>query len=203
MNGRFVYKLHGKGGRMNDRDIVASFFERRESALTAVSDKYSRLYISILRETLSDERDIEECANDVLLALWDSIPPNAPSDLASYVCKIARRIGIDKYRYNSREKRGGGYTLMLSELEESVPDPSPDANIGITCDSEITREAIGTFIKSLDTETRVLFVRRYFYFESTKALADRFGMSENVVSVRLFRARKKLKKILEKEGIYV
>ena len=34
-----------------------------------------------------------------------------------------------------------------------------------------------------------------------EALAERFGLSERYISVRLFRARKGLKKALEKEGI--
>ena len=188
---------------MSDRDIVAKLFERREYVLSEISEKYSRLYISILREVLDDERDVEECANDVLLALWDSIPPNSPDDLVSYICKIARRIGIDRYRYNTREKRGGEYTVMLSELDESLPDLSTDLDKSVCNDGEIIREALQKFINNLDVETRVLFVRRYFHFESVASLAKRFALSENVISVRLFRARKKLKKVLEKEGIYV
>ena len=40
------------------------------------------------------------------------------------------------------------------------------------------------------------------FFESVSSLADRFEMSENLVSVRLYRAKKEFKKILEKEGFY-
>lgn len=187
---------------MDDKLIVSLFFERDERALSEVKTKYSRLYRSMLREALNDESDIEECENDVLVALWNSIPPNAPDDLASFICKIARRIGINRYKYNTREKRGGGYTVMLSELEDTIPDRTPEANIGFE-DGEAVKKIISEFLASLDKETRVLFVRRYFYMESVGSLAERFEMKENAISVRLSRARKKLKQMLMKEGIYV
>lgn len=107
---------------MDDNMIIASFWERRESVLEDVSAKYAKLYHGILREILIDEGDVEECANDTLLALWNSIPPNRPNHLPSYICMIARRIGINRYKHNTRQKRGGGYMLLLAELEDSIPD---------------------------------------------------------------------------------
>ena len=62
---------------------------------------------------------------------------------------------------------------------------------------------LSDFIRGLDPETRVLFVRRYVYTESVSSLAKRFQMKEGTVSVRLLRARKKLKTFLEKEGIHI
>ena len=89
---------------MEDSKIVEMLFERDENALEEISRKYSRLYTGVLRETCRDESDVSECANDCLLATWNSIPPNRPNNLGSYLCKIARRIGINKYRHNTRQK---------------------------------------------------------------------------------------------------
>jgi RNA polymerase sigma-70 factor (ECF subfamily) len=69
--------------------------------------------------------------------------------------------------------------------------------------AEAIRRTVADFVKELDSETRVLFVRRYFYAESVKELSKRFGMSENAISVRLHRARARLKLLLEKEDIHV
>lgn len=60
---------------------------------------------------------------------------------------------------------------------------------------------LSDFVRSLNPETQVLFVRRYVYLESVASLAERFGLSENHVSVRLYRARKALRKTLEQEDI--
>ncbi|MGM9680459.1 MAG: RNA polymerase sigma factor [Eubacteriales bacterium] len=186
---------------MDDEKIVNLLFDRSENALDELSRKYSRLYKGILRETVGNEFDTEECANDVLLAVWNSIPPNRPTSLPAYVCKIARRIGIDRFRYNMREKRCSDCTLPLSEFEDCLPDRETD------CDDrdsdETLKSVLSDFLRSLDTENRILFLRRYFYLESVASLAERFCLSENHVSVKLYRARKKLKKMLEKEGVSI
>ena len=71
---------------MDDNRIIELLFERAENALDEVSHKYSRLYKGIIREVLSDECDVEECENDVLMAVWNTIPPNRPDSLSSYIC---------------------------------------------------------------------------------------------------------------------
>ena len=47
---------------------------------------------------------------------------------------------------------------------------------------------------------RDLFLRRYFYVESAAAIAKRYGLGRERVSMRLLRTRKKLKAHLTKEG---
>ncbi|MBE6638286.1 MAG: sigma-70 family RNA polymerase sigma factor [Ruminococcaceae bacterium] len=186
---------------MDDNRIIELLFERAETALNEVSHKYSRLYKGIIREVLSDECDIDECANDVLLAVWNTIPPNRPNSLTAYICKIARRIGINRLKYNTRQKRNTGYVAMLLELDDCLPfvEPIDDSDER----SELIRSVLSDFIRSLDPETEILFVRRYMYLESVTDLAKRFELDENRISVKLYRARKKLKKVLEKEGIKV
>lgn len=186
---------------MDDNRIIELLFERAENALDEVSHKYSRLYKGIIREVLSDECDIDECANDVLLAVWNTIPPNRPNSLSAYICKIARRIGINRFKYNTRQKRNTGYIVMLSEFDDCLPaeEPIDDSDER----SEIIRSVFSDFLRSLDPETEILFVRRYMYLESVVELAQRFELDENRISVKLYRARKKLKKVLEKEGIKV
>ena len=186
---------------MDDNRIIELLFERAENALDEVSIKYSRLYKWIIREVLSDEGDVEECENDVLMAVWNTIPPNRPDSLSSYICKIARRISINRFKYSTRQKRNTGYTVMLSELGDCLPvdEPIDDGDER----SELIGVLLSDFIRSLDPETEILFVRRYMYLESVTDLAKRFELDENRISVKLYRARKKLKKVLEKEGIKV
>ncbi|MBQ4036936.1 MAG: sigma-70 family RNA polymerase sigma factor [Clostridia bacterium] len=186
---------------MEDIRIIEMLFERDQDALEALSHKYSRLYQGIIRKILSDEGDVEECSGDVLLAVWNSIPPHRPDSLPAFLCKIARRIGIDKLRYNSRQKRNPGYVLMLSELGDCLPEKESIEEVDER--SASIREVLTVFLRELDPETEILFVRRYLYFESVADLAKRFELAENRISVKLYRARKKLKKMLEKENVKI
>jgi RNA polymerase sigma-70 factor (ECF subfamily) len=163
--------------------------------------KYSGLYTGILTKILGDQFDADECANDVLLALWNTIPPNHPRCLSAYVCKIAKYVATDKIRYNTRQKRNTDYTVMLSELEDCLT--VEDCSWEVKETSKTIRMTLHKFLKDLDPVSEILFVRRYVYFESVAELSQRFEMDENLISVKLYRARKKLKKALEKEGIRV
>ena len=185
----------------DDLKIVEQLFDRDEQVLGRIAEQYNGLYKKVLRQLLSDNEDVIECENDVLLAVWNSIPPNRPQNFRAYICKLARNIGINRFKYNTRAKRGDGYAVILDELSEAVPDR-------MAGDSYIRREnkqqfdaVITKFLKELDPETRVFFVRRYYYLETVSSLAKRYEVSENKVAVRLFRARKKLRKLLSEEGV--
>lgn len=183
---------------MDDKQIIELLFCRSETALDQISLNYSNLISTVLKGILSDKSDVDECQNDVLLAIWNSIPPQNPNSLCAYITKLARRIGIDKLRYNTREKRDIKNVVPISELEDCLPAQEPY----LDSDGEIAK-ILSDFIKSLDAQSEILFIRRYVYLESVSSLANRFDLDENLVSVKLYRARKKLKKALEKEGIII
>ena len=185
---------------VTDAEIVRLLFERDERALILLSDKYSRLYTDVIRGAVTCESDVQECTNDLLMKIWESIPPNRPDHLAAYVAKLARRIGINRFRHNTRQKRNESCTVILSELEESA-QPLATADEPPTDDR--LSNLLSDFVRCLDERTRVLFIRRYVYLESVSSLAERYEMNENAISVRLHRARKKLKKLLETEGIEI
>ena len=183
---------------MQDRIIVEKLFERSESGLSLLDQRYRGLSLSVMAGILDNTADREECYNDLLMAVWNSIPPNRPDSLEAYLCTLARRIAINRYRYNTRDRRNTSYTVMLSELEEALPDiEGPEES-----DGRITA-VLNEFVATLDPETRVLFVRRYIRCESVEDLARRFNMGENAVASRLYRARVKLKKRLRKENVRI
>ena len=87
----------------------------------------------------------------------------------------------------------------------------PNYSVGevgrISAESEAMRaelsRCISDFLRTLRSEDRKLFVRRYWYGEDMSALAGLFGISENSAAVKLFRVRQKMKSYLEKEGFTV
>ena len=59
--------------------------------------------------------------------------------------------------------------------------------------------AVSVFLKGLPSEQRNVFMRRYWYFDSAKSIADRFGLSEARVNTLLQRTRRMLRRYLIKE----
>ena len=59
------------------------------------------------------------------------------------------------------------------------------------------------FLGNLNQESRVIFLRRYWFCDTIAEIAERYGISESKVKMRLHRTRMQLADFLNKEGIMV
>jgi RNA polymerase sigma-70 factor (ECF subfamily) len=182
---------------MDDTLIIKLFFERSENAIQELSQKYGRLCNHIAFNILKNQQDADECENDTYLHTWNSIPPQEPNVLKAYVCRICRNLALNRWKYYTRKRRNKEMNLLLSEVDECIPS---SMNVEASADDTVIR-VLNDFLENLDSQSRILFIQRYFYLESTQALGERFGMSASGVSTKLNRVRKRLKQNLEQEGI--
>ncbi len=185
---------------MEDSQIIALFLERSEQAIAELDRKHGAAARKAAANIQGDRQDAEECVNDALLGVWNSIPPQRPRSLLAYVCRIARNLAINRYRANTAQKRNAGYELVLDELAECIPS---GADVETELEARELTEAIDRFLAALSREDRFLFVRRYWFADPVAELAALTGGSPGRVSVRLFRLREKLRKKLTKEGLLV
>ena len=181
---------------MEDQKIVDLFFIRSEVAIKMLAEKYEKLLYKISFNILNNHEDVAECINDTYLGVWNAIPPQRPNPLCAFVCRITRNLSLNRYRKKTAEKRSSMLEVSLDELATCVPTLSAEEEWS----AKELGKAIDAFLETLDAENRVLFVRRYWFTDSVKDLALMLHISENLVSVRLNRVRKQLKKYLEKEG---
>ena len=184
---------------MDDKQILELYNARKEAAISETADKYGKYCHYIAYNILYNEQDSEECVNDTWFRAWNTIPPQQPNRLSVFLGKITRNLAFDKYKYYTREKRGKGQAeLALAELNDCVPSANSTEQI---ISDKMLVEVINSFLRSLPSEKRKMFVRRYWYLSSYREIAEDFAMSENNARSVLLRIRSKLKKYLEKEGI--
>ena len=185
----------GKENDMDDRRIIELFFARDEKALTECESVYGKYCESIAKNILGNDEDAEEVFNDTLLRAWNSIPPEKPRSLKVYLGTLARNLSFDRYRKMTAEKRGGcEVALCLEEVEEFLADTSDEY------EKSDLPALLNAFLHSLPERECDIFVRRYFYCDSTSVIARRFALKEANVLVILSRTRKKLKEALKKGG---
>ena len=139
--------------------------------------------------------DAEECVSDTWLQTWRTIPPQRPTILKAFLCRITRNLSINRLRERKAKRRDRDMTLSLEELEGVLSIPE-DKSEGLS-------ELISEFLRSLDREDRLLFMGRYWHGQSVKELADRMGLSANAAAVRLHRSREELRDFLTERGITV
>ena len=182
---------------MDDGRIVELFLARDESALALAAEKYGSRLLALARNILGDPGEAEECLNDALLAAWNSIPPQKPENLKTYLGKLIREIAVDRWRRNTAQKRVSPASIVsLDELEEMIGAGSVEEAAE---EAELSR-LISDFLRTLRETERTLFVRRYWYYDSIQQICERSGFSKSRVSVTLLRTRKKLAAYLKKEG---
>ena len=184
---------------MDDNAIIELFFARSEQAIRELDDKYGKVCHSLSYNILHSRQDAEECVNDAYLGTWDAIPPARPNPLLAFLCKIVRNLSLMRYHANKAVKRGGDYTVALEELEDCLA--SPHTVEGAIEEQELVR-LIEDFLETLSSENRILLMRRYWFADSYGEIAERTGLSEKNVSVRLTRIRKQLRHyLMEREVI--
>ena len=183
---------------MDDSKIIELFFERSEQAIIELSDKYGAICRKVADNILNNRLDSEECVNDAYLGVWNTVPPQKPDPLLSYVCRIVRNLALKKYHENTAQKRNSIYDVALDEIADCIP-----ASFSVE-DEVAAKEVAGLiddFLETLDQENRIIFVRRYWHSDSIEELGILFHKSKHYVSVRLSRIRKDLKQYLKKEGV--
>ena len=184
---------------MEDEDILELFWKRDENALRLTDRKYHASCYSIAWRILSSREDSEECVNDTWFAAWRSIPPQRPPRLVAYLGKITRGLAIDVLRKKHAAKRADTHMADIAGETENlnaalIRDP------GEQLEAEELIGIINTFLDSLPDRDRDMFVQRYWAMEPIKNIAARHKLSEGAVKQNLLRSRRKLKKILEREG---
>lgn len=184
---------------MEDNQIIDLYFERDEQALKETQDKYQLYCKNISFNILQNHEESEECFNDTLLKTWYSIPPHRPSYLKLYLAKIIRNCSLDVFQKNHAQKRGEYESpLVFDELEECIGEESVEVNFH----QNQLKEMINHFLHQLPEKECDIFIRRYFYFDSTQEIAHRYQIKESHVYVILSRTREKLKDYLKKGGYF-
>ena len=182
---------------MEDTRIIEMFFERDQQAIQELDTKYGKVCHKLSYNIVNNRYDAEECVNDAWLGAWNSIPPQRPDPLRAYVCRIVRNLSLKKLRANSALKRSSRFEVSLSELEDCISAHSLDEQLAA---GELSAQ-INAFLAALRRDDRVMFVRRYWFAQPLSEIADAFGTTENNVSVRLGRIRRKLHTYLERKEV--
>jgi len=184
---------------MEDQQILMLLFSRVESAIDALRAKFGKSLHRIAMNILEDPQDAEEAVSDTYLALWDAIPPARPNPLGAFVYKVGRNTALKLLRTRSAQKRSSRYDLSLEELAGVLPSGTLEEQL----DAKLLGQTIDKFLDTLDANSRILFVRRYWFGDSIQDIAANRGLSQSAVSVRLHRTRNRLKDYLNKEGFWL
>ncbi|MBP5751216.1 MAG: sigma-70 family RNA polymerase sigma factor, partial [Firmicutes bacterium] len=161
---------------MDDNELIRLFQNRDERAVAECEQQYAAFCRRIARNMLDRPEDVEECLNDVWFAAWQRIPPLVPDSMKAFLGKLTRDITVSRFREEHAAKRFAGATVALDELDDCIPS-------AFSVEQEVEAAALSRLIDrwlgARKKDERVLFVRRYYFGDSVKALAAAYGCSEH------------------------
>lgn len=184
---------------MTDSQIIELFWNRSEDAITSTDRSYGKKLRYLSQRILQSHEDSEECINDTYMKLWNTIPPTRPQYFYAYIAAICRNLSFNLLNRNRAAKRSAELVAITDEMALCIPDLSQERSLEAR---ELAR-AMDRFLEELSSESRIIFLRRYWYMESIAVIAERFCLTESKVKMQLLRTRGKLKEYLRKEGIQV
>lgn len=185
---------------MEDAQIIDLYWQRDEMAIAETDKKYGAYCHGISFNILHVREDAEECVSDTYQHAWQAMPPERPGKLKIWLGILVRNLTLDLWRKNHARKRYDEFTLLLGELDDCIPS---NESLEQILDARALGEHINLWLAAQTQEDRKLFMRRYWYGESVKAISRRSGLSANALAQKLYRMRCGLKKRLEKEGVMI
>ena len=184
---------------MEDAKIIDLYFARNEDAIQQTDAAYGRKLYCLADRILHDAQDSEESVSDTYMKTWETIPPKRPAYFYAYLAKICRHFALGKLDWKAAAKRKAEVVSLTDEMALCIPDRFQEAE---ATDKEIGR-AMNEFLGSISQESRVIFLRRYWFCDTIAEIAGRYGISESKVKMRLHRTRTQLADFLNREGIAV
>lgn len=184
---------------MTDQQIISLFLARDERAVSELSGKYRKTIMHIARRHLHSAEDAEECTNDVMMKLWQSIPPAEPNSLEAFIVTMTQRTAINMAERQNTQKRGGGIeTASLDEIGAAVPARE---TVEDAVSHKILTAAVERFLRSLNDDAQTIFVEHYHNGSAPREIAEKFGLTGIHVRKSLMQTRRKLKQFLSEEGL--
>lgn len=183
---------------MDDGRILALLEQRNRDGLKELWKKYGTEMSSIAFGICQDRAEAGEAVNEALARVWDTVPPERPRELSSYVFLLTRESARRTVHRHHTGTMGDPYRMdeILLELGE-VFAPNGDGNM----EPDRISFSLNRFTERCSDEEYFLFMRRYFYYDSPEALGEQLDMSVGSVKRQLAKMRARLKEFLEAEGI--
>jgi RNA polymerase sigma-70 factor (ECF subfamily) len=167
-------------------------------------DAYERYSDELFRHCamrISDRERALEITQDAFMRTWDYVRKgNEVRELRPFLYQTLRHLIIDEYR------KAKMYSLeaMVEGTEGASVEmllPSDDTNTLEAAMERFDAKAALGMVSELPDLYREALMLRYVESLSPKEIAEILEESENVVSVRIHRGLKKLKEMLEAQGL--
>ncbi|MBT5808639.1 sigma-70 family RNA polymerase sigma factor [Candidatus Uhrbacteria bacterium] len=163
---------------------------RDEQAFVTLLEKHASSLQRLLYFKLPNQDDVDDVYSQVCIRLWQYIIRTPVDHFSGLAHTIARTSIAEFYRRREGKEQ---VSIDSSETHDQLESKESGERIESFVDAGIMKEGLG----ELPDDDREAVVMRHLEGYSVKEIAKHLGKTENATSVLIYRALKKLRKILE------
>ena len=177
----------------NDATYVRRVQDGDRAAFRVLLDRYERMVFSITNRFGDTPADAEDLAQDIFMKAYRQLDRlRKPEQFASWLYGIALNHCRD---YAKNVRRDTHAFSMTERTDWEVPAGHPRQDAALE-DDEISQQ-LWHALDQLSSTYATPFLLKYRDGMTYKAMADRMDLSVSALKVRVHRARKKLRTLLE------
>ena len=191
-------QVRNKRDSKQEQELIGRI-KRDKKNFSIVYKQYHRVVLHYIKRRINNKAICEDLASEVFEKAFKAIDDFKWQgvSLSAWIFRIARNLLTDYYRKVGKF----GKEVSLSEIEDLFEDPE----VSLHSDLVQSEEEIALYdaIREFNEEDQYLIYYKFFEDLSNKEIAKITGLAETNVGTRLYRIRKKLRKIFKKKGIFV
>lgn len=188
---------------LDDHALVARVLDGDDLSFEVLMDRYTPMVVGYLYGKAGSECDVQDLGQEIFLTAFRNLHSLRSRDrFGCWIMRIAHTRLIDHYRANSRKPQ----TVSLEigeEGEESRTQQVPDSAPGPAArasESQV-RDIIFDEIGKMGEKYQVVLYNRLIGGDQVDEIAQRLGIRESAVRMRLLRGLRMLRKALRKYNI--
>lgn len=178
---------------MQEQELIELLIRRDPQGAEELLRHYGPLMQYVIRPIVADAQDREECLSEAVMRVMDKIhlyDPNRGS-WTGWVTAVTRSVAVNKLRQ-------GKVPLTAEEVSPDTPSPEPTPEEQML--KKERQKELQEALLQLSQGDRLIFYRKYYYLQPTAQIASETGLSERAVEGRLYRIKKRLRKLLGGDG---
>jgi len=157
--------------------------------------KYKNLLYFKAWEILRDPMEAEDAVSETFIRVYRNLDkiddPDSPRCVA-FLGTIARNVAL------TMAKKRSAMPVLVEDNESNAAydEPADPLDLEATVIDKLSAEQLVLIVNRLDEQSRTIFVLKYSYDLSHREIAVQLGITENNVTVKLHRTRKKLAEMI-------